>query len=51
MGGTGLGLARQLLASMNTQSQNGTAGLNGLAAPPTKKIPNERVSVDDDKEA
>jgi hypothetical protein len=41
MGGTGLGLARQLLASMNQngQSVNGTS-LNGVAAtPPAQKVP------------
>ncbi|HEX8930402.1 MAG TPA: SPFH domain-containing protein [Actinomycetota bacterium] len=41
MGGTGLGLARQLLASMNQNGQpvNGTS-LNGVAAPPpAQKVP------------
>jgi uncharacterized membrane protein YqiK len=38
MGGTGLGLARQLLASMNQngQSPNGASPLNGLVTPPQK---------------
>ncbi|GAA0332341.1 flotillin family protein [Streptomyces turgidiscabies] len=41
MGGTGLGLARQLLASMNQNGQtpNGTSALNGLAAPTVQKVP------------
>nr|AAN63646.1 unknown [Streptomyces avermitilis] len=44
MGGTGLGLARQLLASMN---QNGTAGggaagLNGFVPARTEKVPVEK---------
>lgn len=41
MGGTGLGLARQLLASMNQNGQapNGTSSLNGIAAPPQQKVP------------
>ncbi|MET9731028.1 SPFH domain-containing protein [Streptomyces sp. NPDC006458] len=41
MGGTGLGLARQLLASMNTQNSpadKGTSPLNGTAAPAVKKV-------------
>ncbi len=44
MGGTGLGLARQLLASMN---QNGQAGsgtspsLNGAVPPAPQKVPVE----------
>lgn len=40
MGGTGLGLARQLLASMNQNGQpvNGTS-LNGVASPPSQKVP------------
>jgi hypothetical protein len=45
MGGTGLGLARQLLASMNHNSQpaNGTSpSLNGVAAPPSQKVPVEK---------
>ncbi|MFJ9870607.1 flotillin family protein [Streptomyces sp. NPDC101165] len=45
MGGTGLGLARQLLSSMNQngQAQNGTApSLNGHAAPPVQKVPVEQ---------
>lgn len=45
MGGTGLGLARQLLSSMNQngQAQNGTApSLNGHAAPPAQKVPVEQ---------
>ncbi|MFI6562265.1 flotillin family protein [Streptomyces sp. NPDC050534] len=45
MGGTGLGLARQLLASMN---QNGQAAketspsLNGVTAPPPQRVPVEK---------
>jgi len=42
MGGTGLGLARQLLASMNQNGQtpNGTSpSLNGITAPPSQKVP------------
>ncbi len=49
MGGTGLGLARQLLASMNQnehapngQALNGTSGLNGVTAPPSQKVPVEK---------
>ncbi len=47
MGGTGLGLARQLLASMNQNGQNGqtangTSPLNGLATPPAQKVPVDR---------
>ncbi|WP_190216565.1 SPFH domain-containing protein [Streptomyces griseosporeus] len=44
MGGTGLGLARQLLASMNGNGQagNGTSPLNGKAAPPAQRVPVER---------
>ncbi len=44
MGGTGLGLARQLLASMNQNGQaaNGTSALNGVAAPPVQKVPVEK---------
>ncbi|WP_330286171.1 SPFH domain-containing protein [Streptomyces sp. NBC_00576] len=44
MGGTGLGLARQLLASMNQNGQtpNGTSALNGLAAPGVQKVPVEK---------
>ncbi|WP_189145816.1 SPFH domain-containing protein [Streptomyces lacrimifluminis] len=44
MGGTGLGLARQLLASMNQNGQtpNGTSALNGLAAPTVQKVPVEK---------
>ncbi|MFG2120361.1 flotillin family protein [Streptomyces sp. NPDC048710] len=48
MGGTGLGLARQLLSSMNQngQAQNGTApSLNGHAAPPVQKV---QVEQDED---
>lgn len=43
MGGTGLGLARQLLASMNQNGQtpDGTSALNGLAAPTVQKVPVE----------
>ncbi|MFI7407554.1 SPFH domain-containing protein [Streptomyces sp. NPDC049627] len=45
MGGTGLGLARQLLASMNQNGQtpNGTSSLNGLASPP----PAQKVAMDE----
>ncbi|MFE1311947.1 flotillin family protein [Streptomyces sp. NPDC058755] len=45
MGGTGLGLARQLLSSMNQngQAQNGTVpSLGGHAAPPAQKVPVEQ---------
>ncbi|MFF4503322.1 flotillin family protein [Streptomyces sp. NPDC001401] len=45
MGGTGLGLARQLLASMNQNGQapNGTSpSLNGISAPPSQKVPVEK---------
>ncbi|GAA3808127.1 flotillin family protein [Streptomyces coacervatus] len=45
MGGTGLGLARQLLASMNQNGQtpNGTSpSLNGITAPPSQKVPVEK---------
>ncbi|MEU6223178.1 SPFH domain-containing protein [Streptomyces sp. NPDC047042] len=44
MGGTGLGLARQLLASMNQNGQtpNGTSALNGLAAPGVQKVTVEK---------
>ncbi|MFE2884485.1 SPFH domain-containing protein [Streptomyces graminifolii] len=44
MGGTGLGLARQLLASMNQNEHatNGTSGLNGVTAPPSQKVPVEK---------
>ncbi|MFI8237028.1 flotillin family protein [Streptomyces sp. NPDC085866] len=48
MGGTGLGLARQLLSSMNQngQAQNSTApSLNGHAAPPVQKV---QVEQDED---
>lgn len=43
MGGTGLGLARQLLTSMNQNGQtpNGTSALNGSAAPTVQKVPVE----------
>ena len=43
MGGTGLGLARQLLASMNQNGQtpNGTPSVNGSASPPSQKVPIE----------
>ncbi|MEW2116236.1 SPFH domain-containing protein [Streptomyces sp. NPDC005474] len=51
MGGTGLGLARQLLASMNQngqtpngQTSNGTSALNGVAAPGLQKV---TVEVDE----
>ncbi|WP_436772244.1 SPFH domain-containing protein [Yinghuangia sp. YIM S09857] len=36
MGGTGLGLARQLLASMNTAPENGAAPKNGTPVAPVK---------------
>jgi uncharacterized membrane protein YqiK len=41
MGGTGLGLARQLLATMNQNGQapNGTSVLNGGTTPPAQKVP------------
>jgi uncharacterized membrane protein YqiK len=44
MGGTGLGLARQLLASMNQNGQtpNGTSALNGSTAPPSQRVPVEK---------
>ncbi|MEU4083130.1 SPFH domain-containing protein [Streptomyces aureus] len=45
MGGTGLGLARQLLASMNPeggQAKNPTAELNGFTAPVSEKVPVEK---------
>ncbi|MGW2783024.1 SPFH domain-containing protein [Streptomyces populi] len=45
MGGTGLGLARQLLASMNPEggpAKNPTAELNGFAAPVSEKVPVEK---------
>jgi len=44
MGGTGLGLARQLLSSMNQNGQtpNGTSALNGSMAPPSQKVPVEK---------
>nr|WSY49721.1 SPFH domain-containing protein [Streptomyces sp. NBC_00886] len=43
MGGTGLGLARQLLASMNQNgpTPNGTSALNGSVPPPSQKVPVE----------
>lgn len=51
MGGTGLGLARQLLSSMG-QDQNGQAGkdgsaVNGHVAPPAAP-PSQKVPVDGD---
>ena len=44
MGGTGLGLARQLLASMNQNGQtpNGASALNGVTTPPAQKVPVEK---------
>lgn len=44
MGGTGLGLARQLLATMNQNGQtpNGTSALNGTVTPPSQKVPVEK---------
>lgn len=44
MGGTGLGLARQLLASMNQNGQaaNGTSALNGVAGPEVQKVTVEK---------
>ncbi|MFI0960087.1 SPFH domain-containing protein [Streptomyces sp. NPDC021080] len=45
MGGTGLGLARQLLASMNPeggQAKNPATELNGFAAPVSEKVPVEK---------
>ncbi|EKX62868.1 flotillin family protein [Streptomyces ipomoeae] len=43
MGGTGLGLARQLLASMNSSAAGGSAGVNGV---PVEKAVVEKVAVD-----
>ncbi|MET7985791.1 MULTISPECIES: SPFH domain-containing protein [unclassified Streptomyces] len=45
MGGTGLGLARQLLASMNPEggpAKNPKAELNGFTAPVSEKVPVEK---------
>ncbi|MEV6015559.1 MULTISPECIES: SPFH domain-containing protein [unclassified Streptomyces] len=45
MGGTGLGLARQLLASMNqegSQAKNPAVELNGVVAPVSQKVPVEK---------
>ncbi|WP_405989095.1 SPFH domain-containing protein [Streptomyces sp. NBC_00986] len=44
MGGTGLGLARQLLSSMNQNgpTPSGTSALNGVTAPPSQKVPVEK---------
>ncbi|MFE7168701.1 flotillin family protein [Streptomyces sp. NPDC057616] len=45
MGGTGLGLARQLLASMNQNGQTPketSPSLNGVAAPPPQRVPVEK---------
>ena len=44
MGGTGLGLARQLLSSMNQNgpTPNGTSALNGVTPPPSQKVPVEK---------
>jgi flotillin len=45
MGGTGLGLARQLLASMNQNGQTSketSPSLNGVAAPPSQRVPVEK---------
>ncbi|MFG2791155.1 SPFH domain-containing protein [Streptomyces sp. NPDC048419] len=45
MGGTGLGLARQLLASMNQNGQTPketSPSLNGIAAPPAQRVPVEK---------
>ncbi|MFF0024854.1 SPFH domain-containing protein [Streptomyces sp. NPDC004082] len=44
MGGTGLGLARQLLSSMNQNgtAADGAAGLNGFTPPRTQKVPVEK---------
>ncbi|WP_093623597.1 SPFH domain-containing protein [Streptomyces sp. 3213.3] len=44
MGGAGLGLARQLLASMNENGQapSGTSALNGSAQPPSQRVPVEK---------
>ncbi|MFG2779471.1 flotillin family protein [Streptomyces prunicolor] len=43
MGGAGLGLARQLLSSMNENGQapNGTSALNGSVTPPSQRVPVE----------
>ncbi|MDX2682928.1 flotillin family protein [Streptomyces sp. NY05-11A] len=48
MGGTGLGLARQLLASMNQNGQapHGTSPLNGIMSPPSGP-PSQRVPVEE----
>ena len=49
MGGTGLGLARQLLASMNSgdpEGQPASAQLNGAVTPPPRS---EKIPVRDDK--
>ncbi|MFJ3223138.1 SPFH domain-containing protein [Streptomyces sp. NPDC086783] len=44
MGGTGLGLARQLLSSMNRTgtAADGASGLNGFTPPRTQKVPAEK---------
>ncbi|MFJ5303260.1 flotillin family protein [Streptomyces sp. NPDC088350] len=44
MGGTGLGLARQLLATMNQNGQtpNGTSALDGSVPRPSQKVPVEK---------
>ncbi|MGW0834970.1 flotillin family protein [Streptomyces prunicolor] len=44
MGGAGLGLARQLLSSMNENGQtpNGTSALNGSVPPQSQKVPVEK---------
>lgn len=44
MGGAGLGLARQLLSTMNENGQtpNGTSALNGTVQPPSQKVPVEK---------
>ncbi|CAM5680425.1 Flotillin family protein OS=Streptomyces alboniger OX=132473 GN=CP975_31035 PE=3 SV=1 [Streptomyces alboniger] len=50
MGGTGLGLARQLLSSMNQngQSTHGTSSPNGAVPPPMQKVPVQKVPVERD---
>ncbi|MDW4910123.1 SPFH domain-containing protein [Streptomyces sp. ADMS] len=49
MGGAGLGLARQLLASMNQNGHtaNGTSALDGAAAPGVQKVAVEKVEKEE----
>ncbi|MFF2095891.1 flotillin family protein [Streptomyces sp. NPDC058202] len=52
MGGTGLGLARQLLASMSPEgapAKSGATGLNGFTPPLIEKVPVEKVPVEKDE--